>query len=55
MDPAFDRLHYLMAKYAYKNGDYKNAHIAIGKAIEMDPKELYEEARGIIEAGYHRR
>ncbi len=55
MDPAFYRLHYLMAKYAYKNGDFKNALIAIGRAIDMDPKELYEEARGIIESAYHRR
>ncbi len=55
MDPAFDRLHYLMAKYAYRNGDYKNALICIGRAIEMDEKELYREARVIIEEQYRRR
>ncbi len=54
LDPAFDRLHYLMAKYAYKNGDFKNALICITRAIEMDGKDLYEEARKIIEAQYHR-
>ncbi len=54
-DPAFDRLHYLMAKYAYKNGDYKNALICIDRAIGMDGKELYEQARGIIETQYRRR
>lgn len=55
IDPAFDRLHYLMAKYAFKNGDYKNALICIDRAIEMDGKELYEEARGIIERYYRLR
>ena len=54
-DPAFDRLHYLMAKYAYKNGDYKNALISIDRAIEMDEKDLYREAREMIEAQYQRR
>ncbi|HRS78898.1 MAG TPA: tetratricopeptide repeat protein [Spirochaetota bacterium] len=55
LDPAFDRLHYLMAKYAHKNGDYKNALICISRAIEMDDKDLYREAREIIEANYRRR
>lgn len=55
MDPAFDRLHYLMAKYAYKNGDYKSALICIDRAIEMEDRELYEEAREIILSMYHQR
>src|SRR4030042_1665200 len=55
IDPAFDRLHFLMAKYAYKNGDYKSAMICINKAIEIDDKELYLLAREIIEDIYHSR
>ena len=54
MDPAFDRLHYLMAKYAYKNGDFKNALICIDRAIELNDSDLYEEARSIIETWYRR-
>ena len=55
IDPAFDRLYFLMAKYSYKNGDYKNAMICIGRAIEIEDKELYLHAREIIEEMYHRR
>jgi tetratricopeptide (TPR) repeat protein len=55
IDPAFDRLQFLMAKYTYKNGDYKNAMICINRAIEIDEKELYILAREIIEDMYHRR
>jgi tetratricopeptide (TPR) repeat protein len=54
-DPEFDRLPFLMAKYAYKNGDYKNALLFINKALEIDEKELYLLAREIIEEMYHRR
>jgi len=55
IDPSFDRLQYLMAKYSYKNEDYKSAMICISRAIETDEKELYLLARGIIEEMYHRR
>ena len=54
-DPDFDRLPYLMAKYSYKNGDYKNALMFIDRAIEIDGKELYLYAKGLIEEMYHRR
>lgn len=55
MDPEFDRLPFLMAKYAYKNGDYKNALLFINKALEIDEKELYLLTKQIIEEMYHRR
>ncbi len=49
MDPRFPRLNYLMAKYAYKNGDYKGALAHIDRAIDLDAEELYILAREIIE------
>jgi tetratricopeptide (TPR) repeat protein len=55
VDPDFDRLPYLMAKYSYKNGDYKNAMLFIDKALEIDEKELYLLAKEVIEVMYHRR
>lgn len=55
LDPAFDRLQFLMAKYAYKNGDYKSALTFINRALEIEEKELYLLARGVIEEMYHRR
>jgi tetratricopeptide (TPR) repeat protein len=57
MDPAFDRLQYLMAKYAYKNGEYKYALHCIDRAIVLDgdEKELYVAARELIEQGYRNR
>lgn len=55
MDPEFDRLPFLMAKYAYKNGDYKNALLFINKALEIDEKELYLLAKEIIEGMYRQR
>jgi protein O-GlcNAc transferase len=51
IDPGFDRLFYLMAKYAYKNGDLKNALIYIDRALSIDRKMLYELARDFIMAG----
>jgi tetratricopeptide (TPR) repeat protein len=54
-DPEFDRLPFLMAKYAYKNGDYKNALLYINRAVEIDEKELYLLAREIIQEMYHMR
>lgn len=54
-DPGFDRLPFLMAKYSYKNGDYKNALLFIDKALEIDGKDLYLLAKGVIEEMYHRR
>ena len=47
-DPGFDRINFLMAKYAFKNHDYRNALKFIDRAIEINPTELYESARGII-------
>jgi tetratricopeptide (TPR) repeat protein len=55
LDPEFDRLPFLMAKYAYKNGDYKNALLFIDKALEIDENELYLQTKQIIEEMYHQR
>lgn len=55
IDPVFDRLYFLMAKYAYKGGDYKNALIFINKAIVLNNKELYVHALEIIENRYRMR
>jgi protein O-GlcNAc transferase len=49
IDPAFDRLYFLMSKYAYKNGDYKNALIYIDKALAIDRKTLYVITKEYIE------
>jgi tetratricopeptide (TPR) repeat protein len=53
IDPGFDRISFLMAKYAYKNGDLKNALMYLDKAIEIDDKPLYLAARDYI-AGVYR-
>lgn len=55
MDPAFDRLQYLMAKYAYKNGNYKLALQCIDRALALEESELYGAARKLIEEGYRGR
>ncbi len=47
-DPNFDRLNYLMAKYACRAGDYRNALTFIDRAIELNPSEFNEAARIII-------
>ncbi len=47
-DPDFDRLSYLMAKYAYRAGDYRNALTFIDRAIEQNPSEFNETAKMII-------
>jgi tetratricopeptide (TPR) repeat protein len=51
IDPNFDRLFYLMAKYAYKNGDLKNALIYIDRALSLDRNALYELARDFVMTG----
>ena len=52
IDPAFDRLHFLMAKYAYRNGDHKSALIFIERALSIDRKMLYELTKEFIMAGW---
>ncbi len=54
-DRNFDRLHYLMAKYAYKEGDLRNAQKFIGRAIDLNPDELYLRVREIIERKYRQK
>jgi tetratricopeptide (TPR) repeat protein len=49
LDPEFDRLYYLAAKYFYKNGDFKNALIYINRALAIDDKALYKLTRYYIE------
>jgi len=48
IDTKFHRLNYLMAKYAYKNGDYIAAKKYIERAIELSPEKLYVAAQKII-------
>jgi tetratricopeptide (TPR) repeat protein len=48
IDTKFHRLNYLMAKYAYKNGDYIAAKKYIERAIELSPEKLYVVAQKII-------
>ncbi|MBN1496863.1 MAG: tetratricopeptide repeat protein [Spirochaetes bacterium] len=55
LDPGFDRIPYLMAKYAYKNGDYKQALQCIDRALAIVDTELYEQARSIMERGFRGR
>lgn len=55
IDTAFDRLPYLMARYAFKNGDYKSALAFIHRAIELDEKPLYLRAREFFEESYRSR
>ncbi len=42
IDPAFARIHYLMAKYACRGGDYRNAVRHIDRAMEIDENPLYD-------------
>ena len=55
IDTVFDRLPYLMARYAYKNGDFKGALAFILRAIELDEKPLYVMARELFEESYRSR
>lgn len=48
IDPGFDRLNFLMAKYAYKDGNYPTALKYITIAVEKSPHPLYEKSREII-------
>lgn len=48
IDTKFHRLNYLMAKYAYKNGDYIAGLKYIDRAIELSPEKLYIKAKAII-------
>ncbi len=52
-DPDFERLIYLMAKYAYKAGDSKNAMKFIIKAYDANPCALYDKVKNIIYNDYH--
>ncbi len=52
-DPEFDRLYYLISKYAFKNADYKRALKSVDRALEIKPTILYEKAKGIIEKKFH--
>ena len=54
-DPAFDRIYYLMAKYAYKDGDFRNAVHFIGQACDINPSAINEKVKRIIEIAYHRK
>ncbi|HOJ29327.1 MAG TPA: hypothetical protein PL059_09665 [Spirochaetota bacterium] len=48
IDMCFHRLNYLMAKYAYKNGDYIAASKYIDRAIELSAEKLYIKAKAVI-------
>lgn len=47
-DPSFDRLYYLMAKYAFKENDLKASLKFIDQALDYNPSRLYLKAREII-------
>ena len=47
-DPSFDRLYYLMAKYAFKDNDFKNSLKSIDVALDYNPTHLYQKAKDII-------
>ncbi|HNR87299.1 MAG TPA: tetratricopeptide repeat protein [Spirochaetota bacterium] len=48
VDPAFDRLHWLIAKYAHKRGDIPTALAHVNAAIDMTGSPLYLRGREII-------
>ena len=48
IDTKFHRLNYLMAKYAYKSGNYIAALQYVDKAIAISPEALYVKAKHII-------
>ena len=48
IDTQFHRLNYLMAKYAYKSGDYIAAIKYIDRAIELSNQKLYVKAKNVI-------
>ncbi len=45
VDPDFDRLNFLMAKYAWRGGDVRGALAALDRAIELSDNPLYPAAR----------
>ena len=51
-DPSFDKLHYHMARYAYKNEDYANARKFIERARAIYSQERYEVFCHVIEDKY---
>ncbi len=55
VDTEFNRLNYLIAKYAYKGGDYKTALLSIDHALEIEENPLYQSAREIIYEKYRSR
>ncbi len=48
LDPDFDRLNFLMAKYSFKGGDYPSALRSIDRAIDTRPERLYLKSREVI-------
>lgn len=48
VDPDFDRLNYLMARYAFKEGNYPASLKSIDRAIEISPLPLYLKSRKVI-------
>jgi len=48
IDTKYHRLNYLMAKYAFKNGDYIAAKKYIERAINLSPEKLYIAAQKVI-------
>lgn len=52
VDPSFDRLYYLMAKYSYKENDLKGSLKFIEQAIEYNPSRLHLKAREVITKKY---
>lgn len=53
-DPGFHRLYYLLAVYAFRNGEYSSSLQTIDRAIRLNPCRLYDRVRTVIERHYRR-
>ena len=53
LDPEFERLNFLQAKYRFKAGDYPGALKAIDRAIGAEPLPLYRKSREVIHKALH--
>jgi predicted Zn-dependent protease len=47
-DPEFHKLNYIMAKYAFRGGNYPAARKYINRAIDISPEQLYLRAKKVI-------
>ena len=52
IDPTFDRLYYLIAKYSFMSEDYKSALLNINKALKIKEDVTYQSMREVISQQY---